>query len=180
MATAKKISQMTAVSTPAGTDTLAAEQGGTTKKLTVTQIVSLAVAAALATISQSDAEAGTATDRRIFTAQRVKQAIDVLASGGTSWEIVTGTDTMAAGEGFLVEGSSTFTISLPSTIAAFDEFVIHVTSDFTGVCSLDPVTGHTVQSPQGPDVVGASDTITIAAGETLHLLAETSAILEII
>lgn len=180
MATAKKITQLTAVSTPAGTDTLAAEQGGTTKKLTVTQIISLAVAAALATISQSDAEAGTATDRRIFTAQRVKQAIDALASGGTAWEVVTGTDTIAAGEGFMVEGSSTFTVTLASTIAVGDVFIIHVTSDFTGVLSIEPNTGHTIQSPVGTDVAGGTDTITVAAGETIHLVAETAAILEII
>ncbi len=41
MATAKKISQLTAVVTPAGSDVLAVKQGSTTKKLTVTQLLTL-------------------------------------------------------------------------------------------------------------------------------------------
>jgi len=41
MATAKKISGLTAVVTPAGSDTLAVKQGSTTKKLTVTQLLTL-------------------------------------------------------------------------------------------------------------------------------------------
>jgi len=41
MATSKKISQLTAVVTPAGSDTLAAKQASTTKKLTVTQLLTL-------------------------------------------------------------------------------------------------------------------------------------------
>ena len=50
-------------------------------------------------VSQVDAEAGIATDERIWTAQRVKQAIDALAGGGAgvddtaygiSWDGVTG------------------------------------------------------------------------------------------
>jgi len=41
MATAKKISQLTAVVTPAGSDVLATKQGSTTKKLTVTQLLTL-------------------------------------------------------------------------------------------------------------------------------------------
>ena len=38
------------------------------------------------TVSQEEAEAGTATDRRAWTAQRVKQAIDALGGGETLWE----------------------------------------------------------------------------------------------
>lgn len=41
MATAKKISALTAVSSPAGSDVLAVKQGATTKKLTVTQLLTL-------------------------------------------------------------------------------------------------------------------------------------------
>ena len=175
MAVPKKISAMTAVGTPLGTDTMAAVQGSTTKKLTSTQILSL-----LATISQADAEAGTATDRKVWTAQRVKQAIDALAGGGTSWEVVTAADEIAAGEGFHINSDDTFTIDLPTVIAANDEFIIHVISTASGVISLDPISGHTIQSPAGPDVVGGSDTLTIAAGETIHLLALSSSILEII
>ena len=38
------------------------------------------------TVSQEEAEAGTATDRRAWTAQRVKQAIEALGGGETLWE----------------------------------------------------------------------------------------------
>ena len=92
---------------------------------------------------------------------------------------MTGTDTIASGEGFLINGSATFTVSLAATIAAGDVFIIHVNSDFTGVLSIEPNTGHTVQGPNG-NAVGDTDTITVAAGETIHIVAETSAILEII
>ena len=43
------------------------------------------------TVSQEEAEAGTATDRRAWTAQRVKQAIDALGGGETLWEADGGT-----------------------------------------------------------------------------------------
>ncbi len=143
MASAKKISQLTAVVTPAGTDTLAAVQGSTTKKLTVTQLLTL-------------------------------------AGGGTSWEVVTGADTIAAGEGFLVEGGSgTFTITIAATVAANDEFVIHNSSAATGVISIEPNTGHTIRGPFG-NAVGGTDTITLAAGETIRLVAVTSSLMEIV
>ncbi len=179
MATAKKISALTAVVTPAGSDVLAVKQGSTTKKLTVTQLLTLQDAA-IATITQAAAEAGTATDRRIFTAQRVKQAIDALAGGGTAWEQVVGADTIAAGEAFAIEdGGSTFTITLATTIAANEEFIIHNNSTSTGVVSFEPNTGHTVNGPGGA-AVGDTDTIVLAPGDTLHLLAISSSILEII
>ncbi len=41
----------------------------------------------LATIGQSEAEAGTSTTTRAFTAQRVKQAVEALSDGG-AWELV--------------------------------------------------------------------------------------------
>lgn len=48
----------------------------------------------MATVAQVDAEAGTATDRRIWTAERVKQAIEALGGGGlASLQVFTGDDT---------------------------------------------------------------------------------------
>ena len=176
MATAKKISQMTPVSAPLGTDVLAAVQSSTTKKLTVTQALSV-----LATVSQAEAEAGTATTRRAWTAVRVKQAIEALAGGGgTAWEQVTGADTIAAGEGFLIiDAGGTFTITIAATIAANEEFIIHNSITSTGVVSIEPNTGHTIKGPLG-DAVGGTDTITIAPGETIKLVASDTALLHII
>jgi hypothetical protein len=177
MATAKKISQLTAVSVPAGTDVLAAKQGSTTKKLTVTQLLTLQDAA-LATITQAAAEAGTATDRRIFTAQRVAQAIAALA-GAASFELVVDNDTIETGELFSCEVATAKTITIAATIAALDEFVIHNSTQSAGVLSIEPNTGHTINGPFG-SAVGGTDTIVVAPGETIRLLATSSALMEII
>ncbi len=177
MATAKKISAHTAVTVPAGTDTLVVVQGGTTKKETITQLLTLQDAA-LATITQAAAEAGTATARRIFTAQRVKQAIDALASSPV-YEQVTDNDTIAAGEKFSCEVATAKLITIASTIAALDEFIIHNSTQSAGVLSVEPNTGHTINGPFGA-AVGDTDTIVIAPGETLHLLATSSSLMEIV
>lgn len=143
MATAKKISQLTAVVTPAISDVLAVKQGATTKKLTVEQLLTL-------------------------------------ASGGTAYEVVTGADTIEAGEGFLVEGgASTFTITIAAVVAVNDEFVIHNSSQSTGVISVEPNTGHTIKGPSG-NAVGGTDTIVLAAGDTLRVVAVSSSVLEIV
>lgn len=175
MANPKKISALTAVVTPVGSDTLAAVQGSTTKKLTATQLL-----AVQATISQADAEAGTATDRKTWTAERVKQAIEALASGGTAWEVVTASDTIAAGEGFLVaDAGNTVLITLEATIVANKEYVIHNDAGSTGTVSLEPNSGHTIVGPGG-SVVGGTDTILIAPGETLRIVSISASALEIV
>ena len=177
MALPKKISALTAVVTPAGSDVLAVKQGSTTKRLTVTQLLTLQDAA-LATISQVDAEAGTATDRKIFTAQRVKQAIAALA-GAATFELITDNDTIEVGERFSCEVATAKLITITATIAALDEFIIHNSTASAGVLSIEPNTGHTIRGPLG-SAVGDTDTITLAAGETIRLLAVSAALLEII
>ena len=68
----KQISDFSAVVTAAVADLLLTKQDadGAARKLTITQLLDL-----LATVSQAEAEAGTATTRRAWTAERVKQAI---------------------------------------------------------------------------------------------------------
>ena len=87
-----KISALPAVVTPVGTDEFAVNQGGVSKKITATQILDGTVPYAgnitqsqvsdIATVTQVDAEAGTATDDKLWTAQRVSQAIAALGGGG--------------------------------------------------------------------------------------------------
>lgn len=144
MATPKKISQLTAVVTPAAGDTIAVVQGSTTKKMTLTQVG------------------------------------EAIGAGGISWENVTGADTIAAGEGFLVENTgAAFTITIEATIAQGNEYIIHNSSASTGAVDVEPNTSHTIRGPGG-SAVGGTDTVLLAAGETLHLIAKDTAILEII
>jgi hypothetical protein len=177
MATAKKISQLTAVATPAGTDTLPVVQGGTTKKLTVTQLLTLQDAV-IATISQADAEAGTATDVKLFTAQRVKQAIDALA-GTAAFVLRTTGATMTAGDKVLITAATAQTMTIAATIAALDEFTVHNASTSAGVVSIEPNTGHTVKGAFGT-AVGDTDTIVLAPGESITMVAVDTAVLEIV
>jgi hypothetical protein len=173
MATPKKISALTAVVTPAGTDTMAAVQGSTTKKLTATQLLSV-----LETVSQVDAEAGTATDRRVWTAQRVAQAIAALAAGN-AYVLKTDNYTMVAGDRVNITAATAKTITVAATVAASDEFEVHNATTSAGVVSIEPNTGHTIRGPFGT-AVGGTDTITLAAGETIRMVAVSASVLEII
>jgi hypothetical protein len=141
MATPKKISQLTAVVTPAGTDTLAAVQGSTTKKLTVTQLLTLA--------------------------------------GSASFELKTDNYTLVASDRIIITAATAKTITVAATIAASDEFIVHNASSSAGVVSIEPNTGHTISGPGG-DAVGGTDTITLAAGETIRLVAVSASVLEIV
>lgn len=141
MATAKKISQMTAVTVPAGTDTLVVVQGGTTKKETITQLLTLATTASF-----------------------------VLKTDGY---------TLVASDRISIEVSTAKTVTVAATVASGDEFIVHNSSASTGVVSIEPNTGHTIRGPAG-SAVGGTDTITIAAGETIRLLAVSSTLLEIL
>lgn len=141
MANPKKITQLTAVVTPAGADVLAIAQGGTTKKITADQLVSLA--------------------------------------GSASFELKTDAYVLVASDRISIEVGTAKTVTVAATIAAGDEFIVHNSTASTGVVSIEPNTGHTIRGPQG-NAVGGTDTITLAAGETIRLLAVSSALLEII
>jgi hypothetical protein len=141
MANPKKISQLTAVVTPTGASTLAVVQGGTTKKMTVSQMA------------------------------------EVLE--GASFELKTDAYVLVAGDRISIEVGTAKTVTVAATIAASDEFIVHNSSASTGVVSIEPNTGHTIRGPQG-SAVGGTDTITLAAGETIRLLAVSSALLEIL
>lgn len=100
--------------------------------------------------------------------------------GGTAWEQVTAADTIAAGEGFLVTNSGAdFDITIEATIAANDEYIVHNASTSTGVVSIEPNTGHTIKGPFGT-AVGGTDTIVVAPGETIRMVAVSSSVLEIV
>lgn len=141
MALPKKITDMTAVATPAGTDVLAAVQGSTTKKLTVTQLLTLVQIPAFI--------------------------------------LKTDNYTLVAGDRISIEVGTAKTVTVAGTIAVGDEFIVHNSSASTGVVSIEPNTGHTVRGPLG-NAVGGTDTIILAVGETIRMLAVSTALLEIL
>lgn len=72
----QKLTDLTAATTPlAGTEQVYLVQGGVSKRATAQQMADLPGEWSADTISQAEAETGTATTRRAFTAQRVRQAI---------------------------------------------------------------------------------------------------------
>ena len=101
-----KISALPAVVTPAGTDEFAVNQGGTSKKITATQILDGTVPYAgnitqsqvsdIATVTQGDAEAGIATVDKLWTAERVKQAIVAQSGAGNVTKVGTPVDNQLA------------------------------------------------------------------------------------
>ena len=83
-------------------------------------------------VSQAEAEAGTATTERTWTAQRVAQAIDALGGGGGGTTIVTKTTTYTAVDGDYILGNTSggaFTITLPATPSAGNQVIIADATD---------------------------------------------------
>jgi len=81
---------------------------------TVAQVLSdIGAQADLAVPSQAEAEAGTATTERVWTAQRVSQAIAALAAGGGAWTLI-GTAT----------ASSSASLTITGLDATYDTYVI--------------------------------------------------------
>jgi len=122
MATAKKISQLTAVVTPAGTDVLAAKQGSTTKKLTVAQLLTLQGSGQPFGIQFFIAAGEDATfilDQFASFAYTIVTAVAKTVSGTITMEVniddteVTGIDAMA-----ITSSESTDTASGQNSVAA--------------------------------------------------------------
>ena len=104
------------------------------------------------TVSQEEAEAGVATTRRAWTAERVAQAIAALApSGGASWGITTTatSKTLAAHEWVSVTAAGC-TITLPATPSAGDACRVSVGAF-----------ADTVVARNGQTIRGAADDVTI-------------------
>jgi hypothetical protein len=97
----------------------------------------------------------------------------VAASGGGLTWTTTGTGaTMTAGNGYVVTAAVTMT--LPASLTAGDEIVVHASgADVT----VDPAT-HSIEGAGA--TVTSSDTLTIADGQTAHLVAETTSLMRIV
>ena len=104
--------------------------------------------------------------------------------GGISWVYKTANYTMVAGEGVTINSNGTArTITLPATIAANDEFIIHhFNPSGTEVVVTVARNGHSIRHAGTVNGLagGTADDISLADGETIHLVATTATYLEIV
>jgi hypothetical protein len=92
--------------------------------------------------------------------------------GGIEWTSVSTDTTMVADTGYAVSGAHTMT--LPATIAAGDLFPVHASDAAVSISTSYTITYGT------QTVCSSGDTLTLAAGETVYLLAKSTSALEII
>ena len=89
--------------------------------------------------------------------------------GGLTWlTVAANTNPIAAGTGYIVTGSRTMT--LPASVPAGDEFVVHAYDATVTIAS----NGNVING------VGSGNNLTIAAGETAHLVGRSTGNLEIV
>lgn len=99
---------------------------------------------------------------------------------GLEWGVKTADFTFAADEAWIMEATgAAATADLPGTVAAGDYFILHNSTASTQQVDLDPMSGHTIRGPCG-NAVGGTDTIKLLPGETIYVVAVTSALLEIV
>lgn len=177
----KQIRDFDAVVTPATGDRVLAQQAAdnVTRYITPDQVLSL-----IATISQAEAEAGVATTRRIFTAERVAQAIAALPATVSEADAAAGTATdrrawtaqrvrqshrvhvLGKTANYTVTTSdlaklidataNTWTLTLPAAATAADGFWFAVRNSGTGVITVDP---------DGAELIDGAATIPLAPGD---------------
>jgi len=158
-----KIRDLTAVTTAAVGDKIPTDQSAdnVTRYLTITQILDL-----LATVSQAEAEAGTATTRRAWTAARVKQAITALAPGTTLPVLAKSANytlTTSDVRKVINASSGTWTLTLPTAATATDGFWFAVRNSGTGVITVDA---------DGSETIDGATTISLVAGQALLVVCD--------
>lgn len=117
-----------------------------------------------------------------LTAAAVRTMINVedgaTAGGGSSWTLETESFTLASGDQKSIEATAAAVdATLPGTIAAGDEFIVHNASTSTKVVQIEP-NGHSIIGAGG--TVTPSDTLVLALGDTAHLVAISSSVLEVV
>jgi hypothetical protein len=160
------IRALDAVTTAAVGDKIPTDQAAdnVTRYLTITQILEL-----IATVSQAEAEAGTATTRRIWTAERVKQAITALAPGLTipvDAKTAAYTVTASDARNLIDATSGTWTLTLPAAATAGDGFWFAARNSGTGVVTIDA---------DGSELIDGATTQTLAPTDTALLICNGSA-----
>ena len=99
---------------------------------------------------------------------------------GDAWTLETANFTLIKDDKKNIEATSAdTTATVPATIAAGDEFFIHNQVTSTKIVNIEPNTGHTIKGVFG-NVVGGSDTLVLALGDTVRFVAVSTSILEIV
>ena len=118
-----------------------AYESGATARTSLGVAIDSDVQADLAVPSQAEAEAGSATTERVWTAQRVSQAIAAISPANTlEWTAKTGAYTLAAGDfGDMIEVTSgTFTMAFTAAATLGVDWRVYVANRGTGEVRLDP------------------------------------------
>jgi len=128
--------------------------------------------AQVAAASQAEAEAGTETEIRRFSPLRIAQAI------AAQWTLKVADFTLVAGDMINATAIATaIDATLPGTIAAGNVFIVHNASTSTKVVQIDPAT-HSILGAAG--TVTSSDTLVLALGETVYMVAISTSVLEVV
>lgn len=119
----------------------------------------------IAQVSQAEAEAGTVTDDRRWTPERVKQAIDALAGGGLTWSSYSTSQSVVKDTGSVFYNlAATVTATLPASPAVGDSLVVWNNDD-------DALSAYNVQIDSGgsneihEENVSSIPTATLARGQ---------------
>lgn len=108
------------------------------------------------------------------------QSIANLGGGGgdSPWTLETASFTLVADDKKSIEATSgAVDATLPGTIVVGDVFIVHNASTSTQTVQIDPAT-HSIKGALG--TVSSSDTLVLAIGETVYLVAVTTSVLEVV
>ena len=117
---------------------------------------------------------------------RLTRQSSVVSSGVTkpiivallAWELAVESFTLEAGDKINATAIATMIdATLPVPIAAGDEFIVHNASTSTKVVQIEP-NGHSIVGAGG--TVTPSDTLVLELGDTAHLVAISSSVLEVV
>lgn len=94
------------------------------------------------------------------------------------WELKTADFNLAVGDKINATAIATaIDATLPATLTAGDEFIVHNASTSTKVVQIEP-NDHSIVGAGG--TVTSSDTLVLELGDTAHLVAVSSSVLEVV
>lgn len=98
--------------------------------------------------------------------------------GGGAWTLETASFTLVAGDKKAIEATSAAAIAtLPATLVVGDEIIVHNQVTSTQDVTVDPAT-HSIKGPLG--TVTSADDLILALGETVHMIAISTSVMEIV
>lgn len=131
--------------------------------------------AALSTVSQTDAEAGTSTSGRIWTAQRVAQSIDAMAFTG-DLNLQTGaTYTVVKadqGKSLLMNGTANATVTLTAAATLGANFTIAIKNISAFTVTIDPNASETIDNATTFTLLQHEAVILTCTGSSWRILSQ--------